>query len=356
MSETFRDYLKKIGSGPHTGKHLTREEAASALEMMLKETATPAQIGAFLIAHRMQRPTPEELAGFLDTYDKMAAALPKGESPVTVLGCPYDGRSRTTPVTPIVALSLASAGFSAILHGGDRMATKYGMPMVEVWQGLGVDWTQLSRDRVHEVFKTTRIGFAYQPHWLPEACRLTEYRDQIGKRPPVATMELMWSPYHHRQHIVSGFVHPPTENLFRETFALRGQHLFTTVKGLEGSCDLPRSRTAIIGLSGDRSIPEPELSWQRLHVHSRDYGLGGPDVPFESEEQVIRDLKAVIAGKDTELTKSAIWNVGFYLWRTGVSKDLSAAIEAAKTQISSGKIAEMLERLREETVRELAID
>ncbi|MGC9504745.1 MAG: hypothetical protein ACP5D4_13550, partial [Baaleninema sp.] len=185
---------------------------------------------------------------------------------------------------------------------------------------------------------------------------LVAYRDQIGKRPPVATMELMWSPYRHPHHVVSGFVHPPTETLFRETFVLREQPLFTTVKGLEGSCDLPRSRTAIVGLSGDCADSEPTASWQRLHLHARDYGLGGPDVLLESEEQVIRDLRAVIAGKETELTKSAVWTVGFYIWRTGVPEDLKGAIEVAKTQILGGKIAEMLQRLQEATSHEIAVN
>jgi len=48
-------------------------------------------------------------------------------------------------------------------------------------------------------------------------------------------------------HIISGFVHPPTEIMFQVAF-MRGNTCFTTVKGLEG-CDLPRERTAIIGMS-----------------------------------------------------------------------------------------------------------
>jgi len=36
--------------------------------------------------------------------------------------------------------------------------------------------------------------------------------------------------------------------MFHEALAMRGVTELTTVKGLEGSCDLPRDRTAIIGL------------------------------------------------------------------------------------------------------------
>ena len=53
MSQAFRDLLKIIGSGTHTGGDLTREQSAQATEMMLRQIATPAQIGAFMIAHRI---------------------------------------------------------------------------------------------------------------------------------------------------------------------------------------------------------------------------------------------------------------------------------------------------------------
>ncbi len=66
MSDRFRELLKKVGSGQHTKKDLTRSEAATATQMMLQQEATPAQIGAFMIAHRIKRPTGIELAGMLD--------------------------------------------------------------------------------------------------------------------------------------------------------------------------------------------------------------------------------------------------------------------------------------------------
>ena len=75
MSVEFRELLKKVGSGLHTHKDLSREEAALATEMMLKGMATPAQIGAFLIAHRIKRPTGIELAGMLDSYTKLGTDL-----------------------------------------------------------------------------------------------------------------------------------------------------------------------------------------------------------------------------------------------------------------------------------------
>ena len=87
--EEFKTYLKKIGSGEFTGKSLTREETKSALMLMLKEEASAAQIGGFMIAHRIRRPIPEELAGMIDAYIELGPKIqsPSNQRQPIFLGC-----------------------------------------------------------------------------------------------------------------------------------------------------------------------------------------------------------------------------------------------------------------------------
>ncbi len=361
MSNAFRELLKKVGSGVHTGKALTREEATTATRLMLTQEATPAQIGAFMIAHRIKRPTSEELAGMLDAYDQLGPRLHPWEinhgqdtsrsvssSPslgVTALGTPYDGRSRTAPVTPLTALVLATAGVPVVMDGGDCMPTKYGVPLIEIWQGLGMDFSQLSVPQVQQVLERTGLGFIYLPQHFPEAHQLVSYRDQIGKRPPIATMELLWSAYRsadqRQTHHVAGYVHPPTENLFRQTCQLRLVKNFTFVKGLEGSCDLPRDRTAIITISE----PSSSQGFERLLLHPSEYGLAGKEVPFESSTKLLGQYQEILLGKSNPLMPAAIWNGGFYLWRCGVCSDLTAGLTRAEDLFTSGNVAQKFKEI-----------
>ncbi len=340
-SDDFRDLLKKVGSGSHTSKSLTRTEAAQATRMMLEQIATPAQIGAFMIAHRIRRPVPEELAGMLDCYEHMGPQLQPIPSnyPVTVFSSPYDGRSRTAPVSPITALVLAAAGAPAVLHGGDRMPTKYGIPLVELWQLLGVNWRPLTLAQTQRVFEQTGIGFVYLPQHFPAAQGLVPYREQLGKRPPIATVELMWSPYAGTAHVVSSYVHPPTEGRTQAAFAMRGTQRFSTIKGLEGSCDLPRSRTAIIGTQS------PSTPFERLLLQPRDYGLADVDPPLTDDAELSAQLQAALAGKANTLAESIIWNGGFYLWQCGVTKNLALGLDRARHDLTKGHVAEQLARL-----------
>ncbi|MCS6943744.1 MAG: anthranilate phosphoribosyltransferase family protein [Geminocystis sp.] len=342
MSAVFRELLKKVGSGAHTHQDLTRAEAALALKLMLEQKATPAQIGAFLIAHRIKRPTPEELAGMLDTYRELGPLLPAASAhPVMILTQPYDGRDRTFPLSPLTALVLATAGIPVLQHGGERMPPKGGVPLIELWRALGVDWSRLALEKVAIFLEQARLGFVYLPRHFPAAQGLVSYREEIGKRPPIATLELIWTPYQGPSHLCIGFVHPPTETIIREALHLHGIEEFTTVKGLEGSCDLPRERTAIIGLA--RKHPEP---WQRLRLNPQDYEMAGSNVPWSDLAVAAKNMQQVLTGEAHPLTASVIWNSGFYLWQGGKADTLEAGMRLCQELLKSGAVSQQLKRLQ----------
>ena len=71
----FRELIGKVGSGEHTSTGLSRQEARAAIELMLKGKVDAAQMGAFLIAHRIRRPAPQELSGMLDGYRGLGPIL-----------------------------------------------------------------------------------------------------------------------------------------------------------------------------------------------------------------------------------------------------------------------------------------
>ncbi len=338
MSSLFRDFVKAVGSGQHTSKDLSRSDAALATQMMLRAEATPAQIGAFLIAQRIKRPTPAEIAGMLDAYDTCGPSVPNlnFSQPLAIFGHPYDGRSRTAPIAPLVALLLGASGSPVLLHGSTICPTKYGVPLVELWQQLGVDWTAVTLDQVARILETALIGFIFLPTHFPLAQDLMTYRDQIGKRPPLATLELIWAPYAGSSHILPGFVHPPTEDTIIRAFELRGQDLFTTVKGLEGSCDLPRDRATILNENGERRI-----------LKAREFDLAGPEAPYTDLTTLATQMKQVLTGEPCELEPAVLWTSGYFLHRLGSAPDVASGIQKAREILHSGQALKHLHHLQE---------
>ncbi|MGF1575209.1 MAG: anthranilate phosphoribosyltransferase family protein [Cyanophyceae cyanobacterium] len=339
MSADFRGLLKKVGSGAHTHQDLTRAEAEQAARLMLTAEATPAQIGAFLIAHRIKRPTPDELAGILDAYQSLGTFLPDlGLShPLQIFGHPYDGRNRSNPVAPLVALILATVGIPVLQHGADVCPTKYGIPLVDLWQSLGLQWRGLSLAQVGDMLRHHHLGFLHTPTHFPLAQPVMVYRDQIGKRPPLATVELIWAPYAGDYHLISGFVHPPTEAMMLGVATLRGIPHLTTVKGLEGSCDLPRSRTAILNHQGER-----------LLLKARDYNLEGSEAPFPGLEIWREQAQSALKGDaESPLWPDLLWNGGCYLWLCGAVASLDAGIQQAQELLQSGAVVKQLTQLQQ---------
>ncbi|BFM40447.1 hypothetical protein [Synechocystis sp. LKSZ1] len=345
MSQQFRELLQKVGSGQHTHQDLTRPEAALAARLMLTGEATPAQIGAFLIAHRIKRPTGQELAGMLDTYDEFGQRLaplpPEAPNPL-VFGVPYDGRSRTAPVLPLVALLLAVMGQPVILHGADTMPTKYGLPLVDIWAALGLDFRALALTEIQSLLQETHLTFYYTPRHFLATLPLTEYREQIGKRPPLATLELIWSPYAGPARLVIGYVHPPTEKMIHEAFQARGTSPYTLVKGLEGSCDLRLSQTTIVALP-----PSQPTDYLKLDPYASN--MAGPDCVLTQAEDYYQALRQLLYEPDSAplaLRQAFLWNGGFYLWHAGLCTNLQQGLELARQSLQQGALRQKWQQLQ----------
>lgn len=324
----FRELLARVGSGERTSTGLSRAEAGEVLERMLAGQASDAQIGAFLIAHRLRRPRAEELAGMLDTYRRLGPRLPAAHRPVISFGTPFDGRTRTAPLLPLTALVLAAAGLGVVLHGSAPMPVKYGATPGELLQALGLPLQRLPWACQGALFERHGLALMQQDLHFAAAQSLVPIRQQIGKRPPIATLELLWSCHPDPILTVCGFVHAPTEALAAEAWALAGQGEGLTVKGLEGGVDLPTSRVAV---AAHWRQGEPE----RLLLQARDHGLRAAEPELGTLGQW-RELAVAALRGAGPLAPGLIWNAGFLLWRSGTSPSLETALEQADRLVRGG--------------------
>jgi anthranilate phosphoribosyltransferase len=334
----FRTYLGKVGSGEHTSSGLSREEAADAMELMLDGAASPAQIGAFLIAHRIRRPEPQELTGMLDVYRRRGPTL-TSRKPAICFGMPFDGRNRTAPIYPLTALVLAAAGLPVVLQGGSRMPVKYGVTAAELFESLGLRLIGQSLNQVQTNLDRWKLALVHQPDHFPAAESLVPIRDDIGKRPPLASLELMWTAHQGEHLLVSGFVHPPTEARAWEALRLAGETNVFTVKGLEGSTDLPISRACVTGLSRGGGN-------ERLILHPRDYGCYGADPAWNDLGSWSQQALAALGGQG-ELANSLRWNCSTYLWQASHCRNQQEAMQHTDALLQSGAPLRLLEQLRE---------
>ncbi len=337
--DRFKQHLRKVGSGEHTSKGMSREEAADAMELMLQGEATPAQIGAFLIAHRIRRPEPQELTGMLDTYRAHGPVLQStaGSRAPLCFGMPYDGRTRTAPIYPLTALVLLACGQPVVLQGGDRMPIKYGVTAVDLFRLLDLDLTGLPISAVADGFQQNGFALIHQPDHFPIAETLIGYREELGKRPPVASLELLWTPHQGDHLLVSGFVHPPTEARAWEALKQAGETDVLTVKGLEGGTDLPIGRACITARVRNGKA-------ERLILHPRDHGCHDADVEWADDTTWADQARNALQNKGP-LCDALRWNAGAYLWFAGCSDSLEQGIQRAASVLEMGQAQAQLDQL-----------
>jgi anthranilate phosphoribosyltransferase len=308
------------------------------MDLMLLGQVSDAQLGAFLIAHRIRRPAPIELTGMLECYRSQGPVLRTPGRRALCFGVPYDGRSRTAPLLPLVALLLAASGQPVVLHGGSPMPVKYGVTLAELFAELGIEWRGQTLEAVQARLDQHHLALTHQPDHFPAAERLLPVRDEIGKRPPVASLELLWTPHRGEHLLVSGFVHPPTESRAWEALRAAGESDVVTVKGLEGSTDLPTTRAGITARMRDGEV-------ERILLHPRDHGILATEVAWEGLECWREQALEGLAG-DGPLAEPLAWNLAAWLWFSGQLADLPAALTQARALLAARSGLRLLEALR----------
>ena len=110
-------YIKIIGRGARGAKGLERAQAADLLGQVLDGQASDLEVGAFCVAMRIKGETVEEMCGFLDAVQARIARFPACADgrPLIVLPS-YNGARKLPVLTPLLALLLARAGQSVLLH------------------------------------------------------------------------------------------------------------------------------------------------------------------------------------------------------------------------------------------------
>lgn len=151
MAQAFSEFIKVIGKGKKGSRSLTREEARTAMAMVLDGKVTGDQRGAFLMLLRTREETPEEITGFLQACrERIAPALTA--LPVTLdIGC-YAGKRRQLPWYLLAVAVLARAGYRVLLHGAhepgsgrlyaSHVLPALGLPAVQTVSEAGEQLTQ----------------------------------------------------------------------------------------------------------------------------------------------------------------------------------------------------------------------
>lgn len=100
------------------------------------------------------------------------------------------------------------------------MFIKEGIFLVELWEGLGVNWRLLFLLVIQDILEKINVGFVYLFKYFFEVQKLVIYWEEIGKCFFLVILELIWVFYVGKYYVVVGFVYFFMENMIVEVFSL----------------------------------------------------------------------------------------------------------------------------------------
>lgn len=161
--------------------HLTADEAEQAMTIIMTGQATPAQIGAYLVALRMKGETVEEITGSVRAMRAVAVKVPVSDrtQPVyDIVGTGGDG-AHTFNISTAAAFVLAGTGRRVAKHGNRAASSQCGS--ADVLAALGVN-LELTPEQVGQAIDEISIGFMFAPKFHPAMKHAVGPRKEIGQR------------------------------------------------------------------------------------------------------------------------------------------------------------------------------
>ena len=286
----FKKYIKAVGTGPKGNKDLSIEETADAIEQILLNKVTPAQIGAFLIGWRTKLESNDELKGCILALRKFMK-FQKVEDSIE-LGYSFDGRCDNPFLFPLFGKILEEfylknsdvRKLNLVISGDFLQPAKVGLTTKEIF--ANIDASQY-------------VHFFDRVEYLEELSNMTTLRHELGLRTAFNTVEKLLNPSQSEYGVTTAF-HKPYVQKYLDIFAPYFKEV-VVVKASEGSPEVFKDGKYWKMVEGN--IIEESFSL-------KDYGIVY-DKEFENIS--LEESLNIVKNPDKEILKLAKFNVALYL-------------------------------------------
>lgn len=286
----FKKYIKAVGTGPKGNKDLSIEETADAIEQILLNKVTPAQVGAFLIGWRTKLESNDELKGCILALRKFMK-FQKVEDSIE-LGYSFDGRCDNPFLFPLFGKILEEfylknsdvRKLNLVISGDFLQPAKVGLTTKEIFANIDASQYLHFFDRVE---------------YLSELSNMTTLRHELGLRTAFNTVEKLLNPSQSEYGVTTAF-HKPYVQKYLDIFAPYFKEV-VVVKASEGSPEVFKDGKYWKMVDGN--IIEESFSL-------KDYGIVY-DKEFENIS--LEEALNIVKNPDKEILKLAKFNVALYL-------------------------------------------
>jgi anthranilate phosphoribosyltransferase len=290
---------------------LSPDDARWAMNEIMSDAATSAQIAAFGIAVKIKGPAPEELTAFAAEMLAHSVEVPVHGLAVDIVGTGGD-RAHTVNISTMASVVVAATGIPVVKHGNRAQTSRSGG--ADVLESLGVDIT-LDAAGVARCVSEVGIGFCFAPVFHPALRYASAPRKELG----IPTVFNVLGPLTNPARPGAGLVGCAFSDLapvVARAFADRGDSVIVA-RGDDGLDEVTTTTTSTIWVAAGGDVVELRLDPRRLGIELCDpSALRGGDAEVNAAV-----ARSVFAGEPGPVRDAVLLNAGGAV----VAHDLAAA-------------------------------
>jgi anthranilate phosphoribosyltransferase len=333
----MKSYLQKLVQR----QNLSEAEAGEAFDTIMDGQATPAQLGAFLMALRMKGETHDEIVGAAGSMRRHSVFIdPRGKPVVDTCGTGGDSLG-TFNISTTAAFVVAGAGIPVAKHGNRAMTSQCGSADVLAELGVNLDaLPEVMEESLHEV----GIGFLFAQKLHPAMKHAAGPRKELGIRTLFNMLGPLTNPAGAKNQVLGVFA-PQLTEVFAEVLRRLGSTRVFIVHGHDGMDEITTTAATRISELRNGQVRTYEFDPLPLieqYAKPEELKGGGPAVNAGI-------LREVLSGAKGPRRDIVCLNAAAGIVAGGKAADLRAGYEAAQEAIDNGRARLALEGLIRKT-------
>jgi anthranilate phosphoribosyltransferase len=334
---TDRPALQPVLARLARGARLTEAEAEEVFESIIAGSATPAQIGAILMALAQRGETVDELTAAVRTLRRHAVTIAGGADAIDCCGTGGDGHG-TLNISTAVAFVVAGCGVAVAKHGNRAASSLSGAADVLTALGLKGDSSPAEAELA---LARHGLAFLFAPNHHPAMRAVAGLRRELGFRTLFNLAGPLANPAGTRRQLV-GVYDPRWLEPVAEALRRLGSVSAWVVHGGDGLDEL-----TITGPSDVAVLDHGRIELRRVGPEDAGLDLSPIDAirggrPAENAAAMLR----LLDGEPGAYRDIVLLNAAAALIVAGRAMDLRAGCRLAGQSIDRGAARSAFDRLR----------
>lgn len=323
------------------GHSLGEAEATASMDDIMTGVATPAQMGAFLVALRLKGETVDEVTGMARGMRNasMRVTLPPQMRAVDTCGTGGDGAD-TFNVSTAAGLLVASLGQAVAKHGNRAASSRCGS--ADVLEALGVK-LDLGPEAVAQCIERTNFGFMFAPTYHPSMRHVGPTRREVGVRTIFNILGPLTNPAG-AQYQCLGVADAKLAPLMAQALLRLGCKRALVIHGMDGVDEFSLSGPTLVAeVRGDLG------DVIQYHVTPQNVGLSErsrEEIRGGDAAQNAALLRSILSGEQSGAASDIVaFNAGATMYITGHAHDIADGVRQAQDALLSGQAISTLDAL-----------